>query len=172
MATSQKNYYFYDGKTSKNNGNPGILVVENKYRFRVNKVNKDRSKFKMYCVQQGNPEFPCKAKATVVRREDGSFFMYSCDDDHNHLINKAEIVAEEWKQRMAELVRKNPAKPVSEAIKTIKLQASAEHADDPDFLLEIIDSLGSYHALELRVLEKKLLDTCHTIVTALIRNVF
>ena len=63
--------------------------------------------------------------------------MYSYDDDHSHLINKAEIVAEEWKQRMAELAQKNPAKPVSETIKTIKLQAFAEHVNDPDFLLEI-----------------------------------
>ena len=59
MAASQKEYYFYEGRKSKNNGNPGILVAEGKYRFRVNKANKDRTIFKMYCLQQGNPEFAC-----------------------------------------------------------------------------------------------------------------
>ena len=110
MATSQKEHYFYEGRKSKNNGNPGILVVEGKYRFRVNKANKDRTIFKMYCLQQGNPEFACKAKAKVVKCEDGSFFLYSCDEYHNHLVNRAMVVVEELKQRMAEIVKKRSSK--------------------------------------------------------------
>ena len=106
----------------------------------------------MYCVQQGNPEFGCRAKATVVKREDGSYFLYSCDTEHNHLVSEAAIKAEEYKQRMGELVRKDPAAPVGEAIKSVKMDIVEEHGDDDDYYMEVIDSLGSRHALELRLL--------------------
>jgi hypothetical protein len=76
----------------------------------------------MYCVQQNNPEFGFKARAVVSSRENGSYFMYSCDEYHNHLVNRAEITAEELKQRMAEIVQTNPVEPVGEAIKAVKLQ--------------------------------------------------
>ena len=96
MATTNIEHYFYQGRKGKTGLlGPGILVVEGKHKFRMNQVNKDRSFFKLYCVQQGNPEFGCKAKATVGRRDDNSFFLYSCDIDHNHLVNKAIIIAEE-----------------------------------------------------------------------------
>ena len=36
----------------------------------------------------------CSAKAKVVKRYDGSFFLYSCDDHHNHLANIADMVQE------------------------------------------------------------------------------
>ena len=72
MASIQKEHYFYEGRNGCKSGKtgPGILVVEEKYKFRVNQCNKAKTVYKMYCVQQGNPEFGCKAKATVVRRED------------------------------------------------------------------------------------------------------
>ena len=106
----------------------------------------------MYCVQQANPEFSCRAKATVVKRDDDSFFLYSCDDAHNHLVNSALIVAEELKQRMAEIVRNNPAAPVGEAISTIKIEAAQEYGDDDDRFNDITDALGSHHALTLKLL--------------------
>ena len=128
MSATKREHYFYPGRKGKTGqSRPGILVVEGKYKFRFNQVNKANTVFKMYCVQQGNPEFSCRAKATVVRREDGSFYMYSCDGDHNHLVNQAVIIAEELKQRMAELVRKDPAAPVGEAISTIKIEAAQEY---------------------------------------------
>ena len=76
MASNKIEHYFYDGKNGCKNGKtgPGILVVEGKFKFRMNKCNKDGTIYKYYCAQQGNPEFGCKAKATIVRREDNSFF--------------------------------------------------------------------------------------------------
>ena len=62
----------------------------------------------MYCNQQGNPVFSCTAKAKVAKRDVGSFFLYSCDDHHNHLANKADVTAEELKQRMGEIVKNSP----------------------------------------------------------------
>ena len=151
MSSTKREHYFLPGRKSKNGG-PGILVVEGQYKFRKNKANKEKKKFIMYCVQQNNPEFGCKARAVVATREDGSFFMHSCDGYHNHLVNRAEITAEELKQRMAEIVRSNPVEPVGEAIKAVKLQAAEEFGDDDDKFNEIVAALGSHHALELRML--------------------
>ena len=153
MASNKIEHYFYDGKNGCKNGKtgPGILVVEGKFKFRMNKCNKDGTIYKYYCVQQGNPEFACKAKATIVRREDNSFYLYSCDIEHNHLVTKSAIIAEELKQRMADLVRKDPVAPVGDAIRSIKLEAAEEFGDDEELLNEIVDSLGSFHSMELRL---------------------
>ena len=67
-----------------------------------------------------NPECGCKARVEESSHEDGSYFMYSCDEYHNHFVNKAEITAEELKQRMAEIVQMNPVEP--EPVGEIKRQ--------------------------------------------------
>ena len=152
MASIKKEHYFYQARKGKIGGGPGILVVDGMFKFKFNQANKAKTIYKMYCVQQANPEFACKAKATVIKREDGTFFLYSCDDIHNHLVLRSEIIAEELKQRMAEIVRKDPAAPVGTAIQTVKVEAAEEYGDDEDTFDEIVDSLGSYHALELRML--------------------
>ena len=153
MSSTKVEHYFYPGRKGKTGRvGPGILVVEGKFKFRVNQINKANTIFTMYCVQQGNPEFSCKAKAKVVRREDDSFYLHSCDKDHNHLVSSAVIIAEELKQRMAEIVSKDPAAPVGEAINTVKVEAAQEYEDDDDKFLEIVDALGTHHALVLRLL--------------------
>jgi hypothetical protein len=74
MAAIKKEHYFYPGHKGKTGKiRPGILVIDGKYKFRYNQTNKDQTIYKMYCVQQANPEFSCRAKATVVKRDDDSF---------------------------------------------------------------------------------------------------
>ena len=166
MASTNIEHYFHPGRKGKTGLiGPGILVVEGKHKFRVNQVNRDRSIFKLYCVQQGNPMFGCTAKATVGRREDDFFFLYSCDIDHNHLVNKAIIIPEDLKQQMAELVKKNPAAPVGQAIKAIKVASAEEFGDDEDMFNDIIESLGSHHALE-----QKLLRVRDSIIVSLVKQ--
>ena len=94
MASSSTPHYFLPGRKSKNEG-PGILVVHGMYKFRLNKSNKEKTKFIMYCVQQNNPEFRCKARAIVTKSEDNFFSLYSCNDNHSQLVNKAEVTDEE-----------------------------------------------------------------------------
>ena len=93
MAQPKTEYYFTLGRISKfgRRDGPGILVVGGKYKFKVNQTNKDKTRYTMYCVMQGNPEFACRAKATVLRRDDGSFYLYSCDREHNHFVSEAII---------------------------------------------------------------------------------
>ena len=72
MAIVKKDYYFYQGRNGKVRGyqGPGILVENGQYKFRLNKTSKDKTQFKMYCVQQGNPQFSCKVEAKVAKKEE------------------------------------------------------------------------------------------------------
>ena len=74
----------------------------------------------MYSVMLNSPECGCKARVVVSSHQVCSYFMYSCDEYHNHFVNKAEITAEELKQRMAEIVQMNPVEP--EPVGEIKRQ--------------------------------------------------
>ena len=108
MASSHQEYCFHEGRKQKSDRKgPGILIVEEKYKFCINQVNKAGDIFKMYCNKHTHPEFKCKAKAVVVKREDGTFFLYSSDKEHTHLPDPALVKAEELKQRMAEIVKDN-----------------------------------------------------------------
>ena len=153
MEYSQPDHYFLPGKVHKKGfGIPGLLVIENQYRFRYNHVSKDNSVFKMYCDQHAHPEHKCKAKATVKRREDDSFLLVHCDSIHTHFVNKSAIKAQELRQRMVEIVKNDPAAPVGDAIKAVKIEAANEYRNDDDEFNEIIDALGTHHALELKLL--------------------
>ena len=70
--------------------------------------------------------------------------MYSCDNYHKNFVNKAQIVAKELKQRMVEHVRRDPAAPVGEAIRSVKLEAAAEYGENEDVFNEFVDALGSF----------------------------
>ena len=62
MAAVKKEHYFYPGHKGKTGKiRPGILVIDGKYKFRYNQTNKDQTIYNMYCVQQANPEFSCRA---------------------------------------------------------------------------------------------------------------
>ena len=61
----------------------------------------------------------CKAKATVFKKVDGTFFLVKEEGDHNHDVNEAAIMAEEYKIKMVEKVKKDPSGQVGEAIKAI-----------------------------------------------------
>ena len=66
MARSHQEYCFHEGRKQKSNRKgPGILIVEEKYKFCINQVNKAGDIFKMYCNKHTYPEFKCKAKAVV-----------------------------------------------------------------------------------------------------------
>ena len=127
MAFPNKEYFFYPGRKAKSGVTwPGILVVDGIHKFRVNRVYKDKTVYKMFCNQYLNPEF--------------FFFLASGDDEHNHLVDEALVKAEEYKIRMDERVMKDPALPVGDAIKAIKLEIANELSDNEYLFMEVMDS--------------------------------
>ena len=149
MATTKQEYYFYPGKKSKHR-NAGILVVENKYKFLFNRRTKDGVHLDYICSQtQSN--LGCKARAKVIRREDGSYFLYKTSNEHNHFVFEAAIIAEELKQKMAEIVRKEPIEPVSDAIEKVTLDAKEQYNNDKILLKDILQELGTDKSMEHRL---------------------
>ena len=155
MASSQIEHYFHEGRKGKSGRNgPGILIIEGKYKYCVNQVNKAGDIFKMYCTKHTHPEFRCKSKAVVVARDDGSYYLATSDNIHSHLPDQALVKAEELKQRMTEIVKEKPANPVSEAIRAVKIDFAQEN-EDPIFLNEVLESLGGQRALEQKLLRTR-----------------
>ena len=106
-----------------------------------------------YCMQQFKSVYRCSAKAIVAKSEDGGFFLYSCDSNHNHLFNEYEIKADRYRLQMTEQVRNDPTLPVGEAIRDVKLKIAKELTAEE--LTGVIDALGNNHALEQRLLEAR-----------------
>ena len=55
-------------------------------------------------------------------REDESYYLFSCNTEHNRLVSEALIKTEEYKQIMTEQVRKDPPATMGEAIKVINTE--------------------------------------------------
>ena len=93
----------------------------------------------------------------MLRREDGTFGLINETGDHNHDCNEAEIIADEMKVRMCEIVKKDPSAPVGDAIKKAKTEIIELYGENEQVLKDVMSELGSKHALEqmlLRVREK------------------
>ena len=156
MSASRKAHFFAPGRAGKGNKShgegPGVLIVEGRWRYRYNMVTKDGRWWKMNCQQQINPELSCNARAMVFKKDDGTFFLVKEEGDHNHDVNEAAIMAEEYKIKMVEIVKKDPSAPVGEAIKAVKREIAEEHSDNEQLLKDIVSELGSNHSLELKLL--------------------
>ena len=78
MAANQlpANYYFRRGR--KDSG-PGILIIDGRWELVVNKVNKEKTTFWLYCRHRKTKGIMCNAKASVGRVE--------CDGDVRYVLN-------------------------------------------------------------------------------------
>ena len=103
-------------------------------------------------MEKHNPEGGCRAKAIVMRREDGSFHLFSETGNHSHATNKAGIIAEEMKLKMVEIVKKDPTTPVSDAIKAVKTEMAEEFGENEQLLKDITAELGTKRSLEQKLL--------------------
>ena len=92
--------------------NPGVLIVNEAYRFAFNKSRGDQLHY--HCLKKGSTK--CKAKCTVVSQLESvngtDVFKYEVDqkkdiDDHNHDTNEADVIIAEMLQEMHSKFRKN-----------------------------------------------------------------
>ena len=159
MSGSKSEYYFLPGRAPRNSKagvpGPGVLVINGQYKYKWHRVSKDLTKWTMYCLQKGNPEFSCKAKAIVIRREDGTFGLVNEIGDHNHTSNEAANIADEMRVRMKEIVKENPSVPVGEAVKKTKNEIFEHFGQNEQLLKDIISELGSKHALDQILLRER-----------------
>ena len=112
--------------------------------------NKEKSEAAYLCKFRKHPTFTCKAKATVVRTEDGGWTLVTPDDQIRHSCepNESGVVASLLREQMKDIVRNDPAKPVSQAIKSVRIEAAKTHGNHEEFYEQIISELGNDKALE------------------------
>ena len=156
MATSKKPHFFLHAKTGKGNKagcpGPGQLIVGGQQIYNYNRVTKCGKWWKMNCRQQKNPEFKCKATASVFKKDDGSFVLIKEEKEHNHDVNEAAVIAQGLKLEMVDIVQKDPSAPVADAIKTVKKKMAEKYGNDEQLLKDISSEIGSKHSLELKLL--------------------
>ena len=115
-----------DGLNDPMKKNPGILVVGGAHRF---------------------------IKHKQTNQCDVSIFDVQEDSQSNFPAKTAEITAESLKLEMAEIVKKDPAKPMSAAIKTVRERAEERYGDGEGFFEEVLDALGGDDAIARRLID-------------------
>ena len=136
--------------------NPGILVVGCVRSFQCNNISKDKNVFNYVCNARLTIGVKCKAKAVVAKcdipGEKVKHIVVKVDDDHNYLMNLPKAIADEMRHEMKEIVRKEPQKPVSEAIRSIRQLYAEKYDEDDDLFDQIMAELGADKPLEKQLL--------------------
>ena len=136
--------------------NPGILIVDRDKSFQCNSISKDKSVFSYVCNERLTLGVKCKAKAVVtncdVPGKGIKPILSKVDTDHECLINFLKAIAEEMRHEMKEIVRKEPHKPVTEAVRSVRQMYSEKYDDEDDFFDQLMAELGPDKPLEKQLL--------------------
>ena len=156
MATSQIDYYFRQGRKETN---PGILVINKKWEFIVNRGNRLMTTFWYYCKHSKTKGISCDAKATVTKLDldngECKFILKEFTEEHKHPGCLAAATAEDMKIEMCKLVEGTPENPVSVARKDVILKYAEIFEDKPGLWSEIVQSIGDYDAVDKRLLRAR-----------------
>ena len=133
-----------------------FLIVEDVRTFLCNWVNKNLDIFRYVCSERYTVGVKCRAKAIVwiydVPGKGLKPFVEKVDRDHDCPTNIPKSIAEEMKHNMKELVRREPQKPVLDAIRAVRQQYADKYDNDEDFFEQIIAELGPDKAIEKQLL--------------------
>ena len=157
MSTPQLEYYFKPGRLMKRGRtNPGILIVERVRAFQCNTISKDNTIFGYVCCERLTIGVKCLAKATVMKCDIPGIgvkaILVKVDSDHDCMLNVPKAIAEEMRHEMKEIVRKDPHKPVNEAVRNIRRQYAEKYDDEDDLFDQIMAELGPDKPLEKQLL--------------------
>ena len=149
-------FEFWPGKVSKNTGtergNPGILVIDKKYKFRLYKAHRDYLSYRCsnskarvldhdYCS--------AKAKITKIWKKDGTlgYFVEKFDKEHAcKILEEGELLAEEMRAKMKAIVRDGQFTKLLDAVRIVKAEYAARFAGS-SLWPEILSRLGSSDTL-------------------------
>ena len=99
MATSQLPANFYSRQGRIETG-PGILIIDARWEFVVNRANKEKTTFWLYCKHRKTKGIMCTSKATVGKIElDGDirYVLIDYTDEHKHPFTMGHAISEDMK---------------------------------------------------------------------------
>ena len=148
--------------------NPGILIVDRVRSFQCNSISKDKSVFNYVCCERLTVGVKCKAKAVVTKCDipgkGERNILVKVDNGHECMSNVPKAIAEEMRHEMKEIVRKDPHKPVIEAVRTIRKEYAEKYDEDDDMFDQLMAELGPDKPLEKQLLRvrKEIIGTTPT----------
>ena len=108
---------------SQSSSNPGLLLVDNKYKFFFNKTFPTKLGLQMYyrCTFCKNTKTGCKATAVLLRDDvnpESVIMLTGCasDDEHNHEASEAAVVAAKMKKEMVDMIKVDPSKTIDDCL--------------------------------------------------------
>ena len=114
-------------------------------------MNSNKTCWTYKCKYRLSQNVRCQATAKVIKF-DGKWILQASDEKHTCEPNRVKIVAERLRFRMKDLVREDPVKPVSFAVRKVKIEAAEMFAEDEDFYQHLLSELGHDSALESQML--------------------
>ena len=139
MATNKIQYEFMKGK-SKKSENPGILVIDNKFKFFfTKKMGEDRLYYQ--CCHKKN--LKCTASAVLFQSMDGGWILSSWTEEggHNHEHDRGDVIAKKMKEDMRKKIKDKPEMFPDEAHKDVIIDY--EHELDPKVFDEALEHLNA-----------------------------
>ena len=157
MSIPQNKYYFKPGRLMKRGRtNPGILIVDRVRSFQCNSISKDKFVFHYVCCERLTVGIKCRAKAVVTKCDipgkGVKTILVKVDNEHDCEMNVPKAIAEEMRHEMKEIVRRDPHKPVIEAVRSIRKQYAEKYDDDDDLFDQLIAELGPDKPLDKQLL--------------------
>ena len=116
--------------------NPGLLIVDKKYKFSYNRViNTTSLGTHLYyrCSFFKKSKTSCRAAAVLITDpEKQNLLLSKCasDDEHNHEASEAEVVASKMKKEMVEMVKIEPRKSSQECMNSVVEKYAAKHFEE------------------------------------------
>ena len=150
--TGQMEYRFRRGRKETN---AGILIFKEKFEFLVNRINKEMTTFWYYCKHRKTKGIMCGAKATVIKVDDEKFVLSKITEEHSHPGSACDIIVEDMKAEMCDIVETFPENPVGEARKATLLKYAEIYDGNQDLWADIVSKLGDYDALDKRLLRAR-----------------
>ena len=101
----------------------------------VNRANKEKPTFWLYCKHRTTKGIMCTSKAAVGKIELDGHIRYVLIDhtfEHNHPGTMGHVISENMKFEMCKRIEKNPEKPVSEARNAAIKEFAKKYERNPD----------------------------------------
>jgi len=109
-----------------NNISPGILIVDNKFKYFYQSVESGRYSYN--CASRGS--IKCPSRALVRRDDSGKLVVVRCAlddrDAHNHEASEVDVIAWKMKKDMLETMKMDPSQTVYECLAAAKAKFSLE----------------------------------------------
>ena len=92
---------------SHSSSNPGILLVDNLYKYFYNSTITSKLGIKLFYACSSVKKTKCKATSILFKDDDGNMVMEKCSSEavHNHEVSKGKVIVGKMKKEMLDMIK-------------------------------------------------------------------